>query len=598
MLWIIRLLAEHGVLLLAGTTALLALGSIVMIAGRAPIHRQRLGEITLATTLVWLVLACVPLPRIYVAGKKAQPTPRIAAADRALVAPSTGHGELAAESSVSGEGRHDSAETTSRDAPTIYRDHSSAVRSSEAVGAWPLGWRAIPAIIYLCGAVACALWLFVGWLLLASSRMVARAPDPWLQTLCHSIASEFEVRPTRLLVSKRCRRPIVYGLWRPAIMLPAELCDRKKTAQLKHVLRHELAHVHRRDAWGNLLMNFAGPLLYFHPLYWWVVVHIQFSRELIADDWAAGLSTKESYVGGLVKLLTPGRRVTFASMSVLGVFRYRSPFYRRMTMLIDRRARLATKASSAWIATALVLSMAILLSMTLLLGTPRAGAQSESADGGEKPEATADVPRVGATNPPAEKAAGEIPGETPKSTARRDVRIHHSRIAPGSSDAVASDCAIEVQIAVRSEPYRQGDRMNGGDFFVVSSSVFPIHSTAGPGHVVCNSDGVIAEIRWDGVRRWQHGTEQRISFEKLRFNMKNQLVLPNGTSYGFGFGYSNQPTTLSGEFDILLGPATFESGVEKKKRAFMARARLLPQTEPAKPLSIPEMPDFVTAAAG
>jgi hypothetical protein len=80
--------------------------------------------------------------------------------------------------------------------------------------------------------------------------------------------------------------------------------------------------------------------------------------------------------------------------------------------------------------------------------------------------------------------------------------------------------------------------------------------------------------------------------------MKNQLVLPKGTSYGFGFAYSNQPTTLSSEFDILAGPAAFESGVEKKERAIMTRARLLPQTEPAMPLTLPEMPDLVTASAG
>ncbi len=134
-------------------------------------------------------------------------------------------------------------------------------------------------------------------------------------------------------------------------MLPAELCVREKAAQLEHVLRHELAHVRRRDAWGNLLMNFASPALYFHPLYWWIFLQIQFSRELIADDWAAGLSSKESYVGGLLQLLTPGRRMTFASMSVLGAFRLRSPFYRRMTLLIDRKANLATKASNRWKAT-------------------------------------------------------------------------------------------------------------------------------------------------------------------------------------------------------------------------------------------------------
>lgn len=158
-----------------------------------------------------------------------------------------------------------------------------------------------------------------------------------------------------------------------------------------------------------------------------------------------------------------------------------------------------------------------------------------------------------------------------------------------------TDCAIEVQIAVRSEPYRQGDNMNDGDFRVVSSNVLPIHSVGGPSSVVCNQDGVIVEIQWDDVRLLQtrvdqhHNPETQISFDNLRFVIKNQLVRPDGIKHRIDSGPDSQ--TLSTEFDLMFSPITFSATGDEYERALVIRARLLPHDEPANPLVISQMPD-------
>ena len=168
-------------------------------------------------------------------------------------------------------------------------------------------------------------------------------------------------------------------------------------------------------------------------------------------------------------------------------------------------------------------------------------------------------------------------------------------------DAGAINCSIEIQIAVRSQPYRTGDGMNEGDFLVVSSNIFPIRSTGGPGHVVCNSDGVIMEIQWDGVQLLEsridqhHSFEKRISFDNFRFQLNNQIVRPDGVSHRFGSG--PRLLTLSTEFDLTHGPMTFSSRTGKEERALMVRARLT-KTEPAKPLAIPQTPELSTESAG
>src|SRR6516165_6454975 len=56
-------LAPHLPLALAAVSLLLASGGVALIIVRSPAHRQRIGELTLAAALGWLVLAAIPLPR-------------------------------------------------------------------------------------------------------------------------------------------------------------------------------------------------------------------------------------------------------------------------------------------------------------------------------------------------------------------------------------------------------------------------------------------------------------------------------------------------------------------------------------------------------
>ncbi len=179
-----------------------------------------------------------------------------------------------------------------------------------------------------------------------------------------------------------------------------------------------------------------------------------------------------------------------------------------------------------------------------------------------------------------------------------------SESTPGFIDTASIDCAIEVQIAIRSEPYKRGDRINEGDFRVMSSNVFPIHSTGGAGHGVMSSNGANMEVRWDRVRLQErrldqhHSPEKRIAFDNFGFQIKNPIVLPNGTSYPNGLGHSERKRMLTTEFDSFVA-ATFSSEAEKKPRLFVIRARLLPEAGSAKPLIIPQtMPDVATDSAG
>ena len=95
---LVELLAEHAGLLLVGPTLLLGLGVLGVTLARAAVHRQRLAELAVAATLVWLVLAWVPLPRPEAAGLGwwvkidwAQPRPMPAAAQQPVPPVAEGH---------------------------------------------------------------------------------------------------------------------------------------------------------------------------------------------------------------------------------------------------------------------------------------------------------------------------------------------------------------------------------------------------------------------------------------------------------------------------------------------------------------------------
>ncbi|HEV8291225.1 MAG TPA: hypothetical protein VGP94_04860, partial [Tepidisphaeraceae bacterium] len=66
-------LVVHGPMLLVGVTVLLALAAVLVVVHRQPIHRQRIAEATMVVCMIWLILACVPLPRLSVDRKKPAP---------------------------------------------------------------------------------------------------------------------------------------------------------------------------------------------------------------------------------------------------------------------------------------------------------------------------------------------------------------------------------------------------------------------------------------------------------------------------------------------------------------------------------------------
>ncbi len=78
--------------------------------------------------------------------------------------------------------------------------------------------------------------------------------------------------------------PAVFGLFRPVICLPVNWRDALSGDKLDWVLRHELAHIKRRDALVLFIAGIARALHWFNPASWIAVAELQHAMERAADE--------------------------------------------------------------------------------------------------------------------------------------------------------------------------------------------------------------------------------------------------------------------------------------------------------------------------
>lgn len=260
-------------------------------------------------------------------------------------------------------------------APPVARETAEAQSAAATpVMSWPetLAWT------WLAGSIACLAWLAAGKFQLWRMTRRARPAAAALTTEIHSHLAGWASRRTRVLVAEHCARPLTFGWWRPTIVLPAALVRKASGKALLHVARHECAHVNRCDALGQALCNFALLLFWFQPLYWMLRHRIRLDAELVADDWAASLSSPTEYVEQLVHLVRRGRGAQLSAAGVMGLFSSQSQFSRRMEMLMLRSTRLATRCSRAW-----KLAVMLMFCGITLVAADAVGGRQAAAQGGD-----------------------------------------------------------------------------------------------------------------------------------------------------------------------------------------------------------------------
>lgn len=119
--------------------------------------------------------------------------------------------------------------------------------------------------------------------------------------------------------SEQIITPIVTGILKPMVIVPAGFFIQLPQAEIEAILLHELAHARRQDFLVNLIQNFAESIYFFNPGLLWVSYLIRQEREHCCDDLAiSAVSDKRVFVNALVvyqeyKLNESVQMVAFAS---------------------------------------------------------------------------------------------------------------------------------------------------------------------------------------------------------------------------------------------------------------------------------------------
>jgi len=100
-------------------------------------------------------------------------------------------------------------------------------------------------------------------------------------------------RMVRLLASERVTVPLVWGVTRPALLLPANALEWSRD-RLRVVFLHELAHLRRGDAVTLLLTRAIAALFWFHPLAWSLDRAARRDCEQACDDLVLASGTRAS----------------------------------------------------------------------------------------------------------------------------------------------------------------------------------------------------------------------------------------------------------------------------------------------------------------
>jgi TonB family protein len=164
--------------------------------------------------------------------------------------------------------------------------------------------------------------------------------------------------------------PLVAGLFRPVILMPRSV-ESWPLSQLAAALKHEMAHVERKDLWTNLMAQIACAVYWFHPLVWTVAQRMRDEQETACDDAVLGSGFEPaSYAEALI---ATARSLT--STNPIGCHMTQTTLKSRIARLFDNG--LPRMSSPTTLRRTAVVFAAAIVTIALLNGNPQ---QPRAAD--------------------------------------------------------------------------------------------------------------------------------------------------------------------------------------------------------------------------
>jgi len=143
-------------------------------------------------------------------------------------------------------------------------------------------------------------------------------------------------RPVQMLLDPHRSIPVVWGLWKTRLQLPAEAIG-WTNEQLQSVLLHELAHVRRGDLFVLSLTQVVCALYWFNPLVWLAAWRLHVERVRSCDDLVLASGVRaSSYAEHLLNVATRLSPSRWTQACGLAMAR-NSALHRRLTAVLSEK---------------------------------------------------------------------------------------------------------------------------------------------------------------------------------------------------------------------------------------------------------------------
>lgn len=151
-----------------------------------------------------------------------------------------------------------------------------------------------------------------------------------------------EDSPIEFAFSSKINSPVLLGVWRPMILLPADIADWTNGDERQAMIGHELAHLARRDHLTNMFQNLIGVVFFFHPLVRIACRQLQIEREMACDDQVINSGAKSDLYAEII-LKTAERSISKIGLPAsspggahqLAFFSNRKTLERRIEMILN-----------------------------------------------------------------------------------------------------------------------------------------------------------------------------------------------------------------------------------------------------------------------
>ena len=160
-------------------------------------------------------------------------------------------------------------------------------------------------VVWFCGCAAVLIFWWLRWRRIATTlRSASPLQEGREFEMLRSVQRSLDIgKPIDLLSSTSLLEPGVFGIVRPALVLPAGIAERLTGAQLKAVITHEVCHVRRQDNLAAAIHMLVEGLFWFHPLVWWLGSRLVEERERACDEEVLRLGSEPVvYAEGILKV--------------------------------------------------------------------------------------------------------------------------------------------------------------------------------------------------------------------------------------------------------------------------------------------------------